>query len=416
MSINAPATAQRAALGFPIPAVGIFKIAAVVAALALLVLMALASPTYGVFWAFGLGFGVILQRSRLCFASAFRDLFLLRDGRTMRAILVALGLATIGFALIMTKAVPDPSAGALPDQAHVIPIGWYLVVGGVTFGLGMVIAGGCVSGTLYRIGEGYVASLVSLLGILVGLEAAAHTWNWWYHTEIATAPVLWLPNIFGYVGAIIVTIALLAVAYLLTLWREAGRGPQIPMRKKPEVEPATVQGQVVRTYKRWFVTGWPITTGALALAILNIFAYTFDHPLGVTGELGSWAERGAGVFGLGAGSLDGASTLAGCNLVAGSGSSWLTGNFALDAGLVFGAFVAAVLASEFKLRFPRQKVRYAQSLVGGSFMGYGAGIAAGCTIGAFFSAVPSLGLNGWVFGLSLLAGAAGGVQVIKRIA
>jgi uncharacterized protein len=84
--------------------------------------------------------------------------------------------------------------------------------------------------------------------------------------------------------------------------------------------------------------------------------------------------------------------------------------------LVFGAFVAAVLASEFKLRFPRQKVRYVQSLVGGSFMGYGAGIAAGCTIGAFFSAVPSLGLNGWVFGLSLLAGAAGGVQVIKRIA
>jgi uncharacterized protein len=416
VSAQAPATAQRATLGVQLPLVGLFKVAAVLAALALLVLMSVASPTYGVFWAFGLAFGVILQRSRLCFASAFRDLFLLRDGRTMRAILVAIGLATIGFALIMAKAVPDPSAGALPDQAHVIPLGWYLVVGGVTFGLGMVIAGGCVSGTLYRIGEGYVASLVSLLGILAGLEVAAHTWNWWYHTEIAQAPVVWLPNIFGYVGAIIVTIALLALAYVLTLWREAGRGPQIPMRKKAEIEPATVQGQVGRTYRQWFVSGWPIATGTLALAILNIFAYSYAHPLGVTGELGTWAERGSGIFGLGAGPLDGASTVAGCNLVAGNGTSWLTGNFALDAGLVFGAFVAAVLASEFKLRFPRQKVRYAQSLAGGALMGYGAGIAAGCTIGAFFSAVPSLGLNGWVFGLSLLAGAAGGVQIIKRIA
>jgi uncharacterized membrane protein YedE/YeeE len=416
VSVNAAATTQRALLGVQFPLTAVFKGLVVLAALALLVLMSVAGPTYGVFWAFGLAFGVILQRSRLCFASAFRDLFLLRDGRTMRAILVALGLASIGFALLMTKAVPDPSAGALPDQAHVIPIGWYLVVGGVTFGLGMVIAGGCVSGTLYRIGEGYVASLVSLAGILIGLEVAAHTWNWWYHTEIAKAPVVWLPNIFGYVGAIIVTIALLAIAYLLTLWREAGRGPQIPLRRKAEIEPATVQAKVVRSYRQWFVSGWPIATGALALAILNIFAYTYDHPLGVTGELGTWAERAAGIFGLGAGPLDGAASLAGCNLVAGNGASWLTGNFALDAGLVFGAFVAAVLASEFKLRFPRQKVRYGQSLVGGALMGYGSGIAAGCTIGAFFSAVPSLGLNGWVFGLSLLAGAAGGVQVIKRIA
>ncbi len=49
-------------------------------------------------------------------------------------------------------------------------------------------------------------------------------------------------------------------------------------------------------------------------------------------------------------------------------------------------------------------------------MGYGAGIAVGCTLGAFFSAVPSLGLNGWIFGLSLLAGAGLGTQVIRRIA
>ncbi|MCL4545374.1 MAG: YeeE/YedE family protein [Chloroflexi bacterium] len=49
-------------------------------------------------------------------------------------------------------------------------------------------------------------------------------------------------------------------------------------------------------------------------------------------------------------------------------------------------------------------------------MGSGAGLAAGCTIGAFFSAIPSLGLNGWIFGLGLLTGAAGGVQVIRRLA
>lgn len=415
MSVNVNTAAQREAAGLQLPLPILMKAAAVIAALALLVWMASVDTTYGVFWAFGLAFGVILQRSRLCFASAFRDLFLLRDGRTMRAILVALGLAAVGFSLLMAKAVPDPTAGALPDQAHVLPLGWYLVLGGVSFGVGMVVAGGCVSGTLYRIGEGYVASLVSLVGILIGLEVAAHTWNWWWQTEISKAPVVWLPGFLGYAGAVALTVVLLAAAYGLTLWRERGRGPQIPIRKKAEIEPATISGKVTKTYRQWFVTGWPIATGALALAILNIFAFTFSNPLGVTGELSAWAERGAGLIGLSAGPLAGASNLAGCNLSTGSGSGWLTGNFALDAGLVFGSFVAATLAGEFKLRFPRQHVRYGQSLVGGTFMGYGAGIAAGCTIGAFFSAVPSLGLNGWVFGLSLLIGAALGVQVIKRI-
>jgi hypothetical protein len=48
-------------------------------------------------------------------------------------------------------------------------------------------------------------------------------------------------------------------------------------------------------------------------------------------------------------------------------------------------------------------------------MGYGAGLASGCTVSGFFSAVPSLGLNGLVFGLSVLGGATVGLQIIKRV-
>jgi hypothetical protein len=57
-----------------------------------------------------------------------------------------------------------------------------------------------------------------------------------------------------------------------------------------------------------------------------------------------------------------------------------------------------------------------QSFVGGSLMGYGAGIGIGCTIGAFFSAIPSLALSGWLFGVALLIGAGIGTQIIRRIA
>ena len=49
-------------------------------------------------------------------------------------------------------------------------------------------------------------------------------------------------------------------------------------------------------------------------------------------------------------------------------------------------------------------------------MGYGAGLAIGCTIGAFFSSIPSLSISGWLFGISLAIGAFLGVKIIKKLA
>jgi hypothetical protein len=83
--------------------------------------------------------------------------------------------------------------------------------------------------------------------------------------------------------------------------------------------------------------------------------------------------------------------------------------------MIGGAFIAASLASEFKLRWPRQPLRYIQSIGGGVLMGYGAGVALGCTVGAFFSAIPSLALNGWAFALALAGGAYIGVKVLNHL-
>ena len=87
----------------------------------------------------------------------------------------------------------------------------------------------------------------------------------------------------------------------------------------------------------------------------------------------------------------------------------------LNIGIVVGAFTAAVLAREFRLRVPRQPKRYVQSLGGGLIMGYGAGLGLGCTLGAFYSAIPSLALNGWVYGLAMAGGALIGTRIIRRL-
>lgn len=367
------------------------------------------------FWSFGLAFGFVLQRSRFCFASAFRDIFLLRHGRTMKGVLVGLTVATLGFAVFMSKQVPNTALGILPPDANVLPIGWHLVLGGLLFGFGMVIAGGCVSGSIYRMGEGYLASWVSFGGIMIGLLAAGYTWNWWWDTTIADGARLWLPSFVGHGWAVALTLGALGLVYLLILWWESRGGLVIPDMPFVSNDEESFAARVGDSLRRLFVHGWPVTVGGAALGGLNVLLFVSAHPWGFTGEVSRWALGITNWFGFGPGELKGASDLPGCALEVGQ-SGILSHMLFLVIGMIFGSFVAALFSGEFKIRIPRQRVRYAQAAGGGVIMGYGAGLAMGCTIGAFFSAIPSLAVNGWLFALFLAIGAWLGVQAIQRIA
>jgi uncharacterized membrane protein YedE/YeeE len=416
VSSNVTPTSQRAAasgfFGFA-PNVRMGILASLVA-IAIVLFAAAVSGEMAVFWTFGLAFGFVLQRSRFCFASAFRDIFLLRHGRNMRGVLVGLTVATIGFGALMSRQVPNPSLGILPPSANVLPLGWHLVIGGLLFGIGMVVAGGCVSGSIYRMGEGYVASWVSFLGLMLGLAGAAYTWNWWWDFSIADGPRIWLPTYFGHAGAILITLLGLLAVYLLVLWWESRGGLTMPETPFTGGEDESFMGKLRNSMRRFFVHGWPITIGGATLGFLNLLMFLNSHPWGFTGEVSRWVIGFTSMLGFGPGELEGAASLPGCALEV-TGESILNHMLFLVWGMVFGSFVAALFAGEFKIRLPRQKARYAQAAGGGVVMGYGAGLAMGCTIGAFFSAIPSLAANGWFFALFLAIGAWIGTQIIQRI-
>jgi len=395
-----PASAVRAALW----------IAAVIIGWALLDRESFA---FGVYWFIGIAFGVILQRSRLCFAGAFRDLILLGDGRLLRAILLGLAVATVGFATLEARLVPDPSFGVNPNGPHIQPVGIATLVGGVAFGVGMVLAGGCVSGSLWRMGEGYLASWVAMAGILVGLELANRAGAWWSAHEIRRRGARWRPAGSGRVPSVAVVRAALGIAYLAVLWWES-RSPRMPeLPPPPALPPMTVREHLERAWQSIASPqGWSYRTGAIALAVVSIVALAYQVPLGVTGGLSLWADNVAGWFGQTALPLKGSDLLAGCT--PGSGG-WMTVRGATVLGLVMGAFGASWLSGEFRLRWPRTPSRFAQAAIGGVLMGYASVIAIGCTIGAFFSSIPSLAVAGWVYGGGLLLGAAVDVAMIKRL-
>lgn len=87
----------------------------------------------------------------------------------------------------------------------------------------------------------------------------------------------------------------------------------------------------------------------------------------------------------------------------------------MNGGIVAGALVGFLISGEFRFTFPRKKRQYFQVIAGGILMGYGAALASGCTIGAFFSAVPSLGANGIAFGAAVALGAFAGVKLLSKL-
>src|SRR5690554_1621609 len=105
---------------------------------------------------FGVAYGVLLQYGRFCMASAIRDLFAVGVPRMAVGVLIA-----IIFYAIISAFIQD--AGFNSFHAH--PLGWHVLIGGLIFGLGMVLSGGCASSSLYKTGEGNLGGVLVLFSI-----------------------------------------------------------------------------------------------------------------------------------------------------------------------------------------------------------------------------------------------------------
>jgi uncharacterized membrane protein YedE/YeeE len=83
-------------------------------------------------------------------------------------------------------------------------------------------------------------------------------------------------------------------------------------------------------------------------------------------------------------------------------------------GIIFGALLATLLASQFKFKKIKSKKQVLAAIIGGLLMGYGARIAYGCNIGALFSGIASLSLSGWVFAIAMFFGAITGSKLLIK--
>ena len=319
--------------------------------------------------ALGLALGATLLATDFGFAGGFKRAQS-RDFTGLRAHLFT-------FAIAMVLIVPMVAAGevlGMHIEGFARRVGIAFLLGGGLFGIGMQLAGGCASGTLYQLGGGGSKYLGTLAGFVVGsVLAASHIELWW---ALPSLPSITLFSLGSWPLALVIELALMAL-----LFRFVG-GP-MPARR--------------------------LLLGGALLALLNAATVL------IAGA--PWSETWA-------------FTLWGTRIAAALGAHPETWRFfrdthfdvsalvdrtsIMDLAIPLGAMLAAALLGRFRFERAAPRVWLAATL-GGLIMGYGARLSGGCNIGSYFSTIASGDLSGWAWGIAALGGSALGVRLRPRI-
>jgi uncharacterized membrane protein YedE/YeeE len=333
--------------------------------------------------AIGAVFGAVVQRSHFCTMGSVSDAVLFGSFRRLRVWALAIATALLGSQALDWAGLVDLGTTSYRQPA----LFWLGAgLGGLLFGFGMVLAGGCPSRNLVRLGTGSLKALVALvvtgvatyatiLGVLTPLHAAMRA--------VGTTPLghdQGMPALLAAATGIAPGLATmgLTVAVAGALLAFCLRDPAF--RRAPDgIATGLVLGALVPL--AWLATG---RLGADPFEPVPLQSLTYVGPVGGTLQ---WLMTG--------------------------GSELPEFGVTLVAGTLLGAFVAGLWSRQVRLETFVARDDMVRHLVGGALMGCGGALAQGCTIGQGLTGVATLSLGSWLALATILLGSWWGIKHLE---
>jgi uncharacterized membrane protein YedE/YeeE len=346
-----------------------FLIASVLAAALLVALVLIdGQPAAAALLVSGFALGAVFLKAQFSFTASWRRLIVRSEADGFIGGLLVIAIAA---------AVIVPVAALVPGFGGAIaPLGPSLVIGAFVFGIGMQLANGCGSGTLYTVGGGSGRMLLTLAMFIVG--SVIGSLNLPAFLALGGIDPILAANYLGPWGGLAATWASLAIAAAIAIRFARRRGAA-------------------------FVPSRRIVLGAIAIGLLSIAVFAAGgHPWSVTFGLTVWGAKLATFAGF---DLSGAEFWQWAGPKRALGDSILSDTSSLtDLGMIFGAMAAAAASAPFARRPWPPFGSLAAAALGGLLMGWGARLGFGCNIGAFVGGIASGSLHGWVWFAAALPG------------
>lgn len=351
----------------------------------------------------GLAAGFIMHRSDFCLAGMFRDLFLFRAVFKLRILLLLIFTSMLLFEGARHAGIiqlyPFPAFGS-PSLAAPF--------GGMLFGIGMVLAGGCVVGSLYKTGSGSVPSLVAVIGLVAGSALFAEIFPWWSSINSAATILkgkITLPLALGITPTALIAVA----AAILIPWGVA----------------VYRQGGWIRTiYTEGSLQPW---LAALLLALIGLISVVaIGMPLGITSSYAKAAaiteaaicpEHYASLNFFQRTPLPYQQPITGELLFGGPGKEFdaiALIQYPLVFGIIAGSALSTILLGEFRIRWKLPASQYLSVAIGGVLMGLASRMAAGCNVWHLLGGLPIMAIQSMLFLAGLFPGAWLGARLLNR--
>ena len=347
--------------------------------------------------------GIALYHAAFGFTSSWREFISGGSGAGLRAQMLMLAATTIVFLPLIAQG----EAFGSPLRGSVAPLALSGIVGAFLFGIGMQLGGGCASGTLYTAGGGSTRMFVTLGGFIGGSVLGAwHLPAWDGQPSIGTFSLL---ENFGLPAGLGVNLLMLGSIVALSLFVDRRRRAR---KASAATQPASaIQTAALRSSRHTWLSGpWPLLAGAAALALVNIATLLLaGRPWGVTAAFALWGSKLIAVFGADVAAWPYWSTPG--RAAALNDSILVDITSVMNIGIVLGAALAAGLAGRYAplWRIPLRSLLAAA--IGGVLLGYGARLAYGCNIGAFFSGISSSSMHGWLWFAAAFVGNIAGTRL-----
>ncbi|GBD98912.1 putative inner membrane protein [bacterium BMS3Abin07] len=336
--------------------------------------------------------GAVVQRSKFCIATACHSVVISKDYTQTRAYAMALFVAILGTQILYKTGQVDISRSIYVS----FPFTWLsYIIGGFTFGVGIVYAGGCASRILVRAGEGNLGGLVSVMAFI--FASGATLWGITAKLRVDYLNKLtidlhdqYLPNIAHGIPfwAILIVIEIILLLFMLKSPKDsAWRGWRWPMA-------GVVIGLTI--ISAWWINGEAFRT----IPLIDTFSFTGPNDPTL---LQTWRPKSL-TF-----ALADAQTYRYIMLWTGESI-----NFAIATvlGVLGGSFISAVITGTFRLIAPPLP-QFKSNLFGGTLMGFGAVVGLGCNIGQGLSGISTLSIGSILTMTFIFIGAVAGAKFME---
>ena len=348
----------------------------------------------GALFLLGGALGLVLYHALFGFTSAWRVLVADGRGAGLRAQMLMLAAA----AVLFFPALAHGSLFGQPVHGEYGAVGISVLVGAFLFGLGMQLGGGCASGTLYTAGGGNSRMFVTLAFFIIGSALGAWSLPWWSATPNFGS--ISLIAAWGWAPALAVSLVGFTAIIALTVVIERRLHGNLCSGVQTDR----------RGWRRSLHGPWPLLAGAVALAIGNFATlYLAGRPWGITSAFALWGSKIFQAAGVDVASWGYWHSAERAKALHDSVFSDITS--VMDFGIILGALFASGLAGKFKPGWKLPFRSLVAAVIGGLLLGYGARLAYGCNIGAYFSGIASSSVHGWLWLAAAFAGSAFGTYL-----